>query len=1349
MKKATIFILSVLLLALGAEAGHWTSLNSSGEPFTVQVLETDGERTLLKYTVNGYFKDEVAIDGRNYTLFKKLPKESMIEKKGFPRLPRINRAIIIPDEGVMDFEVISAEFIEIENIEVAPSKGHFSRNIDPATVPYTFSSVYDEDALFPADLVNLREPYILRDYRGLVVELNAFQYNPVTKILRICTRATIEVKKTRAGGANVLVRSKPLRKVDPQFHKIYKRRFINYNQLDYPILLESGELLIICYDDFMGELDSLVVWKNQRGIPTTIVPVSEAGSNPDEIKNYVRQFYNTNDLGYLLIVGDHPQIPTFSSGSDPVYGLLSGSDSYPEIFVGRFSAETRDQVETQVERTITYEKYPDPAGDWYHMGLGDADESGPCNPEQYDFQHITNIALDLLRWNYTQVDSVYTTFGGTTQMISDFLNEGRSIFNYAGHGWTTGMGPVNFNNNNVNALVNDNRLTHLVAIACEPGNFVSTTCFGEAWLRATNNVTGAPTGAIATYLSKVSQSWFPPYDMQDEGVDLLCADSMLTFGGMCFNGSGLMIDLHGSMGEWEFKNWTIFGDPSVYLRSATPYGLTVTHNPTIPVGSSSFDVVVSGPGGPMEGAMVCGMNEEIYATGLTDAFGFVTLNFDPPPVIPGVFTLTITTANAIPYIEDVDIITLSGPYVIYSDHTVQDDLTGNNNGQLDYAETVELSITVENLGIENATNVSGTLATDDTLVTITQNAAFFGDIPVNSTVTVDRAFEFEIATEVTDGHPVVFHLTTSDGVNTWESSFSVIAHAPDVVFTSLIIDDTAGGNGNGNLDPGESADLQVTLMNNGSTDVESVEALLSCNDPYVTVNSAMAAYGALQVGEEATGSFGISVSPSCPQEHTVNFDLVVTGALGYANVTGFSTVVGDILYLPSGPDNYGYMAYDRFDAPLMPVFDWVELHPDSGGSGTNVPFTEDEQVFHYVLPFTFQYYGLEYDSLTIAANGWLGMGTIGPDDYSNSGIPNSDGPAPMIASYWEDLSPQRTNSGGVWFWYDATNHRYVVEYNHVEQYSPTGNFETFETILYDPQYYGTATGDGQILVQYKQMSNASQTEGTIGIENHDETDGIQFFFDGSYDPHAAPIEDGTAILYTTPLTVPEVSVTLTPATLPIIIPASGGSFDYNIEVANNGASSAMFDLWCDATLPGGAVFGPLLGPVDLNLPSGFVGDRDRTQTVPGRAPAGDYTYNAYIGVYPNTVWDEDQFTFEKLEVGDGALVGGWSNYGESFEEWLTTGVAAELPASYSLNQNYPNPFNPTTTISFQLPVACKVKLDVFDVSGRLIESPLRGGWRDAGMHEVMFDGSNLASGIYIYRLTAGDFSATGKMVLMK
>jgi len=66
-----------------------------------------------------------------------------------------------------------------------------------------------------------------------------------------------------------------------------------------------------------------------------------------------------------------------------------------------------------------------------------------------------------------------------------------------------------------------------------------------------------------------------------------------------------------------------------------------------------------------------------------------------------------------------------------------------------------------------------------------------------------------------------------------------------------------------------------------------------------------------------------------------------------------------------------------------------------------------------------------------------------------------------------------------------------------------------------------------------------------------------------------------------------------------------------------------------------------------------------------------------------------------------------------------------------------------------LPVACKVKLDVFDVSGRLIESPLRGGWRDAGMHEVMFDGSNLASGIYIYRLTAGDFSATGKMVLMK
>jgi hypothetical protein len=91
--------------------------------------------------------------------------------------------------------------------------------------------------------------------------------------------------------------------------------------------------------------------------------------------------------------------------------------------------------------------------------------------------------------------------------------------------------------------------------------------------------------------------------------------------------------------------------------------------------------------------------------------------------------------------------------------------------------------------------------------------------------------------------------------------------------------------------------------------------------------------------------------------------------------------------------------------------------------------------------------------------------------------------------------------------------------------------------------------------------------------------------------------------------------------------------------------------------------------------------------------------------------------------------------------------ATELPADYSLNQNYPNPFNPTTTISFNLPTNSEYTLTVYNVTGQQVEE--FAGESEAGTVSIEFDASYLASGIYFYKLNAGDFSATKKMVLLK
>jgi hypothetical protein len=89
-----------------------------------------------------------------------------------------------------------------------------------------------------------------------------------------------------------------------------------------------------------------------------------------------------------------------------------------------------------------------------------------------------------------------------------------------------------------------------------------------------------------------------------------------------------------------------------------------------------------------------------------------------------------------------------------------------------------------------------------------------------------------------------------------------------------------------------------------------------------------------------------------------------------------------------------------------------------------------------------------------------------------------------------------------------------------------------------------------------------------------------------------------------------------------------------------------------------------------------------------------------------------------------------------------------IPEEYVLLQNYPNPFNPVTHIRFGLPEAGEVKIELFDILGQRV-ALLVDERKPAGYHTIDFDSSNLASGIYLYRIQAGDYVDSKKMVLMK
>ncbi len=541
----------------------------------VEVLESTDSRILIEFLVQDYWLEPVMIDDQEFTRVV-VDDEGSMKLAGAPELPTINRSIVIPDDAQMELRVLDYEYHEITDIDIAPSRGILSRQVNPEDVPHMFGSQYSLDEFFPAKIASLRAPYILRDLRGQVVDITPVQYNPATRTLRIYDRIEVEIVATGPGLENVLHRT--VGRDSLVFSKMYDSVFINYiPDSKYSSLNETGEMLIICHDAWLSNINPLVAHKNSVGIATTAVGVSTIGNSTSAITSYIQSTFDSSNLAFVLLVGDSTQVvtPSVSGGaSDPSYSKVAGSDDYPDILIGRFSAETSAHVDTQVQRTIEYETMPATTQDWFKKGIGIGSDEGPGDDNEDDWEHIDNIRDDLLACGYTTVDQIYDP-GASSSAVSAALNTGRGIINYCGHGSTTSWATTGFSSSHVSSLTNDGMLPFIFSVACVNGNFNGSTCFAEAWLRATNGAN--PTGAIGMYASSINQSWSPPMAAQDESVDLLVADQYFSFGGLAFAGSCQMIDEYGGGGVDMFNTWHVFGDPSVrvYGVATPPSGLSV------------------------------------------------------------------------------------------------------------------------------------------------------------------------------------------------------------------------------------------------------------------------------------------------------------------------------------------------------------------------------------------------------------------------------------------------------------------------------------------------------------------------------------------------------------------------------------------------------------------------------------------------------------------------------------------------------------------------------------------------------------------------------------------------------
>ena len=166
---------------------------------------------------------------------------------------------------------------------------------------------------------------------------------------------------------------------------------------------------------------------------------------------------------------------------------------------------------------------------------------------------------------------------------------------------------------------------------------------------------------------------------------------------------------------------------------------------------------------------------------------------------------------------------------------------------------------------------------------------------------------------------------------------------------------------------------------------------------------------------------------------------------------------------------------------------------------------QDDTLTSIQLPFDFKYYGIEYEEgslLTVCSNGWVSLQETFLDYFWNFSIPNPMGPSSMIAPFMDDLDDNDgTEPFDVYYFYDNENNRMIIEWDNVsngedDQNCPNCIKESFQVILLDPDFHTTSTGDGEIIVQYKEIydidSNGNYS--TIGIESPNQDVGVEYLF---------------------------------------------------------------------------------------------------------------------------------------------------------------------------------------------------------------------------------------------------------------
>ncbi|MCD6532296.1 T9SS type A sorting domain-containing protein [bacterium] len=1344
------FVLAILLFSAGYGEVLPTLIEDS---YTSTTFELDFPQPVLTPVEGDYYRVEIPDFG-----YRGQPNGPMLFGRTF--------WVAVPKGAQVSVELIDTQWSEYLDIKPAPLcsltlNWNLMGKVDPQLYGQHFGGE-----------TKIIEDAIWRGVRVVGVDIVPAEYDP-EKGVRFMKSLTVRVN--HPGGKGTIY---DRRLYHPWFGQLYEASLVNPAAAIPPGMYsfkewdpDSGaELLIICAPEFADEVQNWVEWKLWMGMPTKIATTDETGTSTTSVKNYIQNAYDNWAIPpvFVLLAGDAEHIATFvnygGNIGDHDYTTLEGADDFSDVYIGRISADTDLQMQTIVQKHLNYERHPDTTDDWFLRAVGIVNEDGESHeispsycanigPADSSYLHAVAYGMDTCAGEagFISHPVLRRCNGEGYSDAAPLIAAGVGFVLYRGQAWPdyyyTFRGGLDTLDNNGKCHIN-------ISITCGTGDFRNAYWSDDEIMGERSTRAGTPdhpkgsvefVGQTAVSSNSIERSSLSCHMFKgffEEELNPVGAAH-------CYGKNGCWAEFGGSSdAREEFGRSALLGCPEMLAWTGDIVPPSVTRPDVVPPGTVSVDITVYRLGEPLKNARVALHHGSEFSYGITDSTGFVSVVVGVTPA--DTLILVVTGPNIYPYQDTIYVI--AGGVAIYCAPTTFSDITGDHDGLINPGEKISFRPRITNLGDEASSALTGVVRTTDPMITFVDSITSFPPVAPGDTVYGDS-----VTFIVSEDHPYTSALTltleiSGDSHGPWTRT--VIPQPPihrfEASFTSVTVDDSPPfGDGDGEAEPGENIALTITLSNNTSADGFNIGGRLFTTTPGIcAVTQEDASYGDMIRGSSATSSpqYFVSISPETSPGEEMSFKVHIFGrcsACSYNDTITFTIPAGgDTSGLPTGPDSYGYYIIDDTDTAsgLAPAYEWNDI--TTSGSTIGAITNSDDGITTIALPFAMRFYGNEYDSISVASNGfiappgctWSGAGTGTPQAF-----PTSDGPMGVIAPMWADLAPHRTG-GDIYSYYDSANHRFIIQYNNVEFYYGGGSI-TFQIVICDPDYVSTPTGDSEFYIYYNDV-NISANAG-VGIESPDETMGVQYYLSGDYDIHAAPIVAGRALRITTATP----NSTNCPwlhyaggllyqdnSKAPGVI-EPGDTIDMYFSLANDGSDNALF-VSCGA------------------VPGGYISAVSNANF--GIIATGDTVYNSssplrfYISAScpPNTTL-----------IFPVAISANMGSYKDTVAFLLKVGSSVgieesqivPLPDDVAIGEVHPNPFNSAT--SFYVYVGDggakeDIHIAVYSADGKKVADLWRGRL-SPGRHEFVFRGDNLPSGVYFIRTEGKDFAATKKILLVK